>query len=113
MAGIKISTEIVKQTPELAHLYDIVHFLENAPVGSLFPEKREASAISTAGEAAYELLEAHPCMSLKETLTTVLNGCEEGLSGEVLLKITQRIITRWEKSSKTVVPQLENEPQFA
>jgi 20S proteasome alpha/beta subunit len=113
MAGIKISTEIISQTPELAHLYDVVHFLENAPAGSLFPKKKEASAISTAEEAAYELVEAHPNMSLKEAITTVLNSCEEGLSGEVLLKITEKVIKKWAQLSKPIVPQLESELQLA
>jgi hypothetical protein len=113
MAGIKISTEIVLRTPEYAHLYDIVHFLENAPPGSLFPEKQEAAEIDNALMNAHKLLKANPTLSLKETLATVLNGCGDKFSGELLLKITERVIKKWEKFSTPVVPQLENEPQFA
>ena len=113
MAGIKISTEIVLRTPEYAHLYDIVHFLENAPPGSLFPEKQEAAEIDIALENAHELLKANPTLSLKETLSTVLSRCGDAFSGDLLLKITERVIKKWEKLAKPVVPQLENEPQFA
>lgn len=113
MAGIKISKEIIAQNPEYAHLYDVVHFLENAPLGSLFPKKQEVSVIYMAEEAAYELLEANPYMPLKETISTVLMGCEDGLSGEILLKITQMVIKKWKKLSKKSIPQPQSELQLA
>jgi hypothetical protein len=113
MAGIKISTEIVLRTPELAHLYDIVHFLENAPPGSLFPEKQEAVEISIALENAHNLLKAQPTLSLKETLATVISRCPEGFSGEALLKVTDSTIKKWVQLSKHIVSQLENELQLA
>ena len=110
MPAIKISKEIIAQNPEYAHLYDVVDFLENAPPKSLFPKKYEASAISCALEEAHRLLEENPHLSLKETLSMVLTYCEEGLKGEVLLKITQKVITKWEELS---IPQPESELQLA
>lgn len=113
MAGIPISTKIISQNPELERFREVVAFLENAPPGSLFPEKRAASAISWARQIAHKLLEANPSVSLKETLTTVLDGFKDDLSGEVLMKITQQVIAKWEKMHLAAVPQLDNEAEYA
>jgi hypothetical protein len=109
MPAIKISKEIIAQNPEYAHLYEVVDFLENAP-RILFPNKHEVAVIDIALEEAHELLSTNPHLSLKETLSTVLMSSEDGLSSDVLLKITQKVIAKWEKLS---VPKMENELQLA
>jgi hypothetical protein len=113
MAGIPISTEIINQNPELEEFREVVHLLENSTFKTLFPKKWEVSTLSSARERAHKLLKTHPDMSLKETLTTVLNGCEDGLSGEVLLKITEQVIKKWETLSNPIVLQSEGELQLA
>jgi hypothetical protein len=113
MAGIPISTEIINQNPELERFRDIVHLLENSTFETLFPEKHAASAISWAKQIAHDLLKADPTVSLKETMMVVLNRGEDGLSGEVMLKITQQVIEKWEKMHQAAVPQLETEAEFA
>jgi hypothetical protein len=109
MPAIKISKEIIAQNPEYAHLYEVVDFLENAP-RILFPKKHEVSVIYIAEEEAYDLLIANPHLSLKETLSKVLISCEDGLKGDVMLKITEKVISQWEKLS---IPKLESELQLA
>jgi hypothetical protein len=113
MPAIPISSKTISENPELEHFREAVEFLENAPPGSLFPKKWEASAMSSARQIAHELLETNPNVSLKETLTTVFSGCESGLSGEVMMKITQQVIAKWEKMHLAAVPQLESETEFA
>lgn len=108
-----MTSEQILQTPALAHLYDIVHFLEVTPEKDVFPKKYEAATISMAVQAAHNLLKENPYISLKETVTRVLSGCEDGLSSDVVLKITQKVIKKWEKMSKIAVPQLRNELQAA
>jgi hypothetical protein len=113
MAGIPISTEIINQNPELEEFREVVLFLENSTFKTLFPEKWEVSTLSSARERAHKLLEAHPNMSLKETLTTVLSGCEEGLSGDILLKITEQVIKKWEQLYNPIVLQSKSALQLA
>ena len=113
MGGIPISTEIINQNPELEEFREVVLFLENSTFKTLFPKKWEMSAISWAVQRAHNDLKKKPNVSLKETLTTVLSGCEEGLSGEVLLKITEQVIKKWEELSNSMVLESESELQLA
>jgi hypothetical protein len=109
----EMTSEQIAKTPELAHLYDIVHFLEVTPEKDVFPKKYEAATISMAVQSAHNLLKDNPYMSLKDTVTQALNGCEDGLSSDVVLKITQKVIKKWEKIAKIVVSELRNELQAA
>jgi hypothetical protein len=113
MAGIPISTEIINQNPELEEFREVVLFLENSTFKTLFPKKWEVSAISSAVQKAHDRSKENPNMSLKETLTMVLSSREEGLSGEVLLKITDKVIKKWEELSNPIVLQSESELQLA
>ena len=108
-----MTSEQIIQTPDLAHLYDIVRFLETTPEKDVFPKKYEMATISMAVQVAHDHLKKNPYMSLKETLTVVLNSCEDGLTSDVLLKITQRVIKKWEKCVKIDTFQLERDLQVA
>lgn len=108
-----MTSEQIVQTPELAHLYDIVRFLETTPEKDVFPKKYEIATISMAVQVAHDLLKKNPYTPLKETLTVVLNSCEDGLSSDVLLKITQSVIKKWQKCAKVGVIELESELQIA
>ena len=68
----------------------------------LFPKKHQASRLDMAREKTYKLLKEQPTLPLKETVTSVLSGFTTDISGELLLKMTQAIIERWEKSAQTV-----------
>ena len=108
-----MTSKQIAQMPELAHLHDIVRFLEVTPEKDVFPKKYEATTISMAVQSAHDLLKDNPYMSLKDTVTQVLNGCEDRLSSDVVLKITQKVIKKWEKMAKIAIPQLRNELQAA
>ena len=112
MAGIPISSKIISENPELERFREVVEFLEKRPPGPLFPEKWEKSAMSSVRRIAHKLLEEDPTISLKDTLTTSLRGCEDGLSGEVMLKITKQVIEKWEEMHQTPIAQLENQAEL-
>jgi hypothetical protein len=48
----RMTSEQIAQTPELAHLYDIVRFLEVTPEKDVFPKKYETATISMAVQSA-------------------------------------------------------------
>ena len=106
------TAEQIREIPELAHLYKAVLFLEQNKGKRLFPKKYEASMIDLGAEMTYEFFEAHPTVPLKEAVVTVLGGFKSNIAGDLLLKITQKIIETWEKLSKTVQQQ-ENELAIA
>jgi hypothetical protein len=113
MAGIPISSKIISENPELERFREVVELLERSTFKTLFPKKWEVSAISWGVQVAHDLLKADPTVSLKETMTAVLNRSNDGLSGEVLMKITEKVIAKWEEKHQAAVPQLAREAEFA
>jgi hypothetical protein len=105
-----ITSEKILQMPELAHLYKAVLFLEKNKDKILFPEKYEASMLNVTLDKTDDFFNEQPNMPLKDALIAILSSYTTQLSGELLLKVTQKIIERWEKLSKEVphsAPELE------
>ena len=107
-----ISSEQIKQMPELAHLYDAVLFLEKNKGKNLSPKKHESSIVGLAEEDTYDIFRAHPTMPLKEIVVKIVNTFDTDLSGELIIKITQKVIETHGKLSKRVV-QKESELEIA
>jgi hypothetical protein len=100
-----ITSEQIKQMPELAHLYKAVLFLEQNKGERLFPKKYEASMVGLGEERTYTFFKQHPTMPLKEAVITILSSFKSDISGDILLKITQKIIETHEKLSIIAFPQ--------
>lgn len=96
------TAEQIREIPELAHLYKVVLFLEQNNGKRLFPKKYEASMIDLGAERTYKLFKEHPTMPLKEAVVAILSNFKSDISGELLLKMTEKIIETWEEYSKTM-----------
>ena len=108
---MSLTSEQILQIPELAHLYEAVRFLESKTGKELFPRKYEASMLDSAEQETYEILKRNPSLPLKEVLISVLNEYPSDVSGELLLKMTEKIIQEWEAlSAKALQKMSELEP---
>jgi hypothetical protein len=96
------TAEQIREIPELAHLYDAVLFLEQNKGKRLFPKKYEASMIDLGEERARKFFKLHPTMPLREAVAAILGSFTSDIPGDVLLKMTQKIIETWEKLSSTI-----------
>lgn len=102
------SEEILKM-PEVARFYEVVRFMENNKGKNLFPEKYEKSMLNVTVDKTDAFFNEQPNMPLKDALVAILSSYESQFAGELLLKVTQKIIERWEKLSKEVP---HNEPEL-
>jgi hypothetical protein len=102
------TAEQIRQMPELAHLYKAVLFLEQNKGKNLFPKKYEMSVLNAATRDTHTFFSEHPTMPLKEAVVAILGSFKSDISGDLLLKITQKIIETWEKCASKVA-QTEGE----
>jgi hypothetical protein len=94
-----ISFEEAMASPELAHLKDILQYVENAPNGTLFPKKYEKGIEYIASNKIYALYKVNPLTPLKNVVTIVLEQLPANISTSMLIKMTPFIIRKWEKLS--------------
>ena len=106
------TSEQIKQIPELAHFYEVVLFMEKNKGKNLFPKKYEMSVLDAVTKDTHNLFKEQPTMPLKNVVTTVLPAFISDLSGDLLLKMTQKIIETWGELSSTV-HQKERELEIA
>ena len=99
------TSEQIRQIPELAHFYEVVLFKEQNKGKRLFPKKYEKSMVDMGAEKTHKFFKQHPTMPLKEAVVAILSSFKSDISGELLLKITQKIIETHEKLSKIDVLQ--------
>ncbi len=93
------------QTPELAHFHEAIHFLNNKPVGSLFPAKYEAAIHHIAAKRTVELFGNNPKTPLKIVISTIIAGFDDDLSADLILKMTPKIIEKWEQLTYEVAAE--------
>ena len=96
------TAEQIRQMPELAHLYKTVLFLEQNKGKNLFPKKHESSVLNLAKQDTRKFFKEQPTMPLKDVVAAIVPTFTGDLSGELIIKITQKIIETHEKLSKTV-----------
>lgn len=80
----------------LAHLHKAILFVKDKSGKELFPKKYESGVIDAALETVVELFEKDPNMLLKSVVTTVFEGIPGDLSAALILKITNKVIQKWE-----------------
>jgi hypothetical protein len=108
---IRISSEKILQMPELAHLYEAVLFLEKNDGKVLFPKKYEASMLDRASEKTRVVFSEQPKLLLKDAVIVTLSRLKSDISGELLLKMTEKIIQEWEAlSAKALQTMSELQP---
>lgn len=106
------TSEQIKQIPELAQFYKVVLFMEKNKGKNLFPKKYEMSVLDSVIKDTHNIFKEHPTMPLKNVIATVLPAFRSDLSGELILKMTQKIIETWGKLS-IIVHQKERELEIA
>jgi hypothetical protein len=94
-----ISFDEAMATPDLAHLRDILQYVENAPDGTLFPKKYEKGIEYIASNKIYTLYKIKPLTPLKNVVSIVLEQLPANISTSMLIKMTPFIIQKWEKLS--------------
>lgn len=95
-----ITSEQILQMPELAHMYEAVRFLEGKDGRDLFPRKYQESMLDSAERDAYLLFKENSNLPIKEVIVSILATYPSDVRGDILLKMTQVIIQKWEKLSK-------------
>jgi hypothetical protein len=96
------TSEQIKEIPELAHFYDVVLFMEKNKGKNLFPKKYEMSVLDAVTKDTHNIFKEHPNLPLNNVVATVLPAFKPDLSGDLILKMTQKIIETWEKLSSSV-----------
>jgi hypothetical protein len=91
-------SETLKE-PAYEHLWEVVHFLENARDEELFPEKYMAAQHWLIARKVKALYLENPRMPLNRVVITILSGIPESTSALILLELTHLTINLWEKQS--------------
>ena len=88
--------EAALQDASLGHLHEAIKSVKGKTGKEIFPQKYELSMISVALCDAEKLFEANPHLPLKTVVTTILASFADDLSADLIVKITQKIIAKWE-----------------
>ena len=94
-----ISFSETLSNPSYEHLWEVVHFLENARDEELFPEKYMAAQQWLIARKVKALYLENPQMPLNKVVISVLSGIPDSTSAHVLLELTHLTINLWEKKS--------------
>lgn len=97
----------VLQTPELAHLHNLVHYLEKTPNKEIFPKKYEMSIEDLTIREVKKVFIEQPDCPLKTVISTVVSQLPDDLSAVLLLKMTQLTIQEWGKLSNAVTADVQ------
>jgi uncharacterized membrane protein YheB (UPF0754 family) len=95
-------SEVMKDPEKAKQIEAFIAYAEKTPFSKMFPKKHENSVKRMVIDDTNQLFENNPTMPLKSVVTTVLNGFEEDMSSDLLLKMTRLIIQEWENASTAV-----------
>ena len=88
--------EAALQDASLGHFHEAIRSVKGKMGKDIFPQKYELSMTSVALCDAEKLFGANPYLPLKTVVTTILASFSDDLSADLILKITQKIIAKWE-----------------
>jgi hypothetical protein len=97
-----LTLEEVLETPELAHFHDVVRHLKTTPTQKIFPKKYEKSMENMASDRANSLFEENSKLPLNKVISIIMDKLPNDLSPQLLLKMTQAAIEKWEFLSHEV-----------
>jgi hypothetical protein len=98
--------EEILADPEFAHAHEGLRYLQRTPPNELFPEKYEKSMIGIAQEDTVQLFRKKPNMPLKMVVSKVIAGFDDDLSADLILKMTPKIIDKWQTLSVNAAAQM-------
>ena len=87
------------QDPTLAHLHEVIHFLEKNDGTILFPKKYKTGLKSLVSRDINRLFQEKSTMPIAKVVATILDTLNDKLPSDMVLEITQFIIEKWENLS--------------
>ena len=106
-----IMFEDALQMPELAHLHDIILYVENAHDSELSPKKYQIGLEHIASKRIQMLYKENSKMPIKHVIMAVFEKLPDDMPALFIAKITQFILKKWETLSNSI-PQKENKTEF-
>jgi hypothetical protein len=100
--NISITFEEALQDPKFAHFHDAIRSVQNRPNKDIFPKKHELSVTNVAVYDAVRIFNENPFTPLKIVVTTIINSFPDDISAELIVKMTKKIIAKWESLSATL-----------
>ncbi len=93
--NLSMTYEDVLQNPNLTHFHEAIHLLQNRPHTDIFPKQYESAMMSVAEDRVVKLFDENPQISLKRTVSKVINRFPNDLSDALMTKITNEVIKKW------------------
>ena len=90
------------QDPSLAQFHDVIRYVHKTPFSQMFPKKHELTLLGLAESKTIKLFKENPNMPIKTVLTTVFEPLTEDIPAPLVLKLTKKIIQKWESLSATL-----------
>ena len=106
-----IMFEDALQMPELAHLHDVILYVENAHDSELSPKKYQIGLEHIASKKIQILYKENPEMGIKHVIMAVFEKLPDDMPTLFIVKITQFILKKWETVSNSI-PRKENKTEL-
>ncbi len=90
------------QDPSMADFHEIIKRFQTTPHSQIFPKKHEMALLSIVEINTRKLFIEKPNMPLKTVLTTVFEPLTDDMPAPLVLKLTKKIIQKWESLSATL-----------
>lgn len=102
----KYTFEEILASPDLAHYHDLVRYLQKTPKREILPQKFAKSMENIAINNVYILFRENPETSLNDVVSVVMDKLPKDLKPQMLLKLVQITIEKWEElTAKTAVQE--------
>ena len=89
--------------PSMAEFHEIIRRFQTTPHSQIFPKKHEMGLLSVVEINTRKLFIENPNMPIKTVLTTVFEPLTEDIPAPLVLKLTKKIIQKWESLSATLL----------
>ena len=106
-----IMFEDALKMPKLAHLHDIILYVENAHDSELSPKKYQMGLEHIASKRIQMLYKENPKMAIKNVIMAVFEKLPDDMPNLFIVKITQYILKKWETVSNSI-SQKENRTEL-
>ena len=90
------------QDPSIAEFHDLIRYVHKTPFSKMFPKKHELTLTYLVESKTRKLFIENPNMPIKTVLTTVFEPLTEDIPAPLVLKLTKKIIQKWESLSATL-----------
>ena len=88
--------------PSMAEFHEIIRRFQTTPHSQIFPKKHEMALLSVVGMDTRKLFIENPNLQIKTVVTTILQPLTDDIPAPLVLKLTKKIIQKWESLSATL-----------